>query len=93
MDMKRGKREGWEGELSYTCRPRKSIADPRGSVEDVLRFAGVNILQRRRCVCEQADGIDGIDGTVSQVSCKSVRFKVQRGAKRFNQQTSMRLHY
>lgn len=29
----------------------------------------------------------------SSVSCKSVRFKVQRGAKRLNQKSSMCLHY
>lgn len=44
-------RENWEGGggLLYTCLHSKRIAH-LGSVEDVLRFPGVNILQRCRCV-------------------------------------------
>lgn len=47
----RENREGGRGGgLLYTCLHSKRIAHLRGSVEDVLRFPGVNILQRCRCV-------------------------------------------
>lgn len=80
MDIK-GKRGRAAGGSCYTCVPlhSKEIAYLRGSVEDVLWFPWVDILEWH-WLCEQVDGISPV--RPSGVPCTFVTFKVQRRAER-----------